>query len=206
MKKLLLYILNVLLFVPLFSQSIKNTTWKTYNSGFSDTITVVIKTDTIEQFIGDDSLLVSSWFAEYHDTIVLLDITGPLMCTNPDTGLYRVAVTGDTMVVDLITDPCIPRGINYDGAILWKEDLPSGFYNHKNLSAGIKMFPNPTKGIVYFTFPENGILSIFNYSGHEVVRVENQGFYQFSCDLKSGLYIARFSGLTSQWTGKLMVE
>lgn len=189
------------------AQSIKNTTWKTVNSTSGDTITVEILTDTVNQYLGKDSLLVSSLFEQFQDTVSLLDVAGPYKCPNPDTGWYNFNLVGDTMTIHLIADPCVNRAITIDNKVLWRVDKPTGIANINSQEEFLNVYPNPSEGRVYISTEFSGNVRIYTTSGQMIWQQQLVGGSRIlSPDLKKGFYIVAFENATITRQIKLVIK
>lgn len=179
----------------IYSQPISNTTWKTFNISFPDTILVEVGSDTIHQYLGSDSLLVSSLFWQYSDSIALLDVGGPLSCTNPDTGWYSIEIINDTMTVSLITDACVPRGMNYDGAILWKVEQATAVHKYLEGAGRLAIFPNPAGSSFSIDAGEEGSIIINDMTAGTVYGTKvKPGRNEITAMLPAGTYLVQFTG------------
>ena len=147
MKYFTLSILFAFLFFQAQSQTIANTKWKTFNTSLADTITIEITTDTIYQYIVSDSMLAISLYTQKTDTIELIDVGGSFACVITDTGIYTVAIVGDTMTIDLVFDQCFSRSIVYNGTVLWRVDNTIGI-STLDRDLNFKLYPNPSNGFV----------------------------------------------------------
>ena len=190
-----------------FGQSLQNTTWKTYSTSFGDTLTLDILTDTMHQYLGKDSLLVSSIFEQTGSTVWILDVAGPYMCPSTDTGFYWVDIENDTMTVHLIADYCISRGAAYNGVVLWKYNKYAGISDKQGNDISFKIYPNPSMGSVNIRVEKDGLLKFFDISGQLIRTKRIYGQSPLSTELKSGSYLVQYiSGSNSVFKRLLIVN
>ena len=207
MKPILHFLFLNLIFFSAFSQSIQNTVWKTYSVLLFDTVTVEIKIDTVHQyFVGTDSLIVSSLFKEYNDTVSIVDVAGPWMCPNPDTGWYILNIVGDTMEIIAVADPCSQRGSNLHGSILWKAGSLSPVASFDVRASTLKVYPNPSQGMVSISTEQSGLIKIYTSTGQLLYKKESDFSHtDFTINLRPGSYIVIHQNSKSVVSKKLLV-
>lgn len=207
MKKIRFTLILFFIVSAVNAQSLQNTLWKIYNSSLGDTILVDIRIDTILQYVKSDSILVSSLYWQYNDTIKLVDVGGTLGCSNPDTGYYLAVEAFDSLYINLLTDLCIPRGVSYDGVVLWKVKLHTGLSDKTFNSPEFKVHPNPANGIVTISVAEPGELRIFTVHG-QLVYYENSiaSNYSKSINLRPGQYLVKVQSKSTVSTKKLIIN
>lgn len=210
MKKFLLLSFTFILGQVLMAQVLQNTKWKVFNPSLFDTLTVEIGVDTVHQYIEPDSILVSSLYWEDNYTIKIVDVAGDLGCTNPDTGYYEFSIISDSLYILLLSDDCIPRGIAYDGVVLWRVDIPSTIDDGDMVKRyDLKLFPNPaTLGSnVHMRSQFDGNLEIFNSVGQKVKQVINyRANSTETFSLEKGIYIVKLSTPKTSYSSKLLIE
>lgn len=207
MKKLKYTLILFFISSAINAQSLQNTLWKIYNSSLGDTILVDIRIDTILQYIKSDSILVSSLYWQYGDTIKLVDVGGTLGCSNPDTGYYLAIESSDSLYITLLSDLCIPRGVSYDGVVLKKVQLPTGLNMNAINIPELKVYPNPANGVVTISIGNPGELRIFTIQGqlvyHENIATSN---YSKSINLRPGQYLVKVQSKSAVTTQKLLIN
>lgn len=207
MKKFKFILILFLIANGLHAQSLQNTLWKIFNSSLGDTVFVDIRIDSILQYIKSDSILVSSLYWQYDDTVKLVDVGGTLGCSNPDTGYYLAVEVFDSLYITLLSDLCIPRGVSYDGVVLSRVKLPTGQIDNTLVKPEFKIYPNPSNGIVTISVEEPGELRIFTIQG-QLVYFENvvSSAYSKSINLRPGQYLVKVQTKSSVSTQKLIIN
>lgn len=192
MFKFLILSINILLIsVTTNAQSLKNTIWKTYNPAIFDTIFVNFHVDSIIQHDSQENLLVASWYQQSGDTVVLLDAAGPFKCPDPDTGWYTVLISGNQLMVNLISDSCDNRAIAYDGVVLDRVDIPTGLLAHNPVEKYFTIKTSWYSGECELDSKVGGGLQVFNPAGQLVLQKQLiPGNHVLT--LESGMYIWRF--------------
>ncbi len=172
MNRLLLISFILMSYLCSNAQGIQNTKWQTFNAGLTDTVTVVIGVDTIEQYVHPDTILVKSWYTEVNDTVTLYDVSGLLACPSEDTGMYLYTVANDTLTITLLTDQCLQRSMVYDGVELWRIDKPIGIAESVERKIEFGMWPNPSSGQISIQSPAKAELSIFGADGRKYIEAQ----------------------------------
>jgi len=118
MKKIIL-ITGLFLLVSVFhlqAQSINNKNWKAYMAEpFNDTLTLHIQSDSSFVTLSNGEVLVRSVCKITGDVVTITDYsTGQYSC--PDmTGKYKINLSGDSLTLTLLEDPCEGRNQALNG-------------------------------------------------------------------------------------------
>jgi hypothetical protein len=119
MKKIILITGLFLLVSSVFhlqAQSINNKNWKAYMAEpFNDTLTLHIQSDSSFVTLSNGEVLVRSVCKITGDIITIADYsTGQYSC--PDmTGKYKINLSGDSLTLTLLEDPCEGRSQALNG-------------------------------------------------------------------------------------------
>ncbi len=171
MKKLMHYALIMLAFCSsAFSQTLQNTTWDVYNSSNVLQFKFYIGTDTV--FISQNLVTFQplSFYTEYGNTFTIHDIDGTAMaCPAADTGRYTFAITNDSLLFTLISDPCGQRTAVLT-TYFWVQNT-IGLETLQPFQA-IQVFPNPSAdGIFTLRINEPGfdMFSVYTLEGRLIL-------------------------------------
>jgi hypothetical protein len=99
----------------LHAQSIDNRDWKAYfTDPFNDTLTFHIHADSSFATTSSGDILVRTKCTVSGDILTLADYGGEHACLDM-TGKYKINLSGDTLILTLIEDPCDGRAQALDG-------------------------------------------------------------------------------------------
>jgi hypothetical protein len=122
--------------------------------------------------------LTSSYTGAYYtnnytlskDTVFLTDnFSHGAVCSSTAIGKYLLSISNDTLTYVLISDAC-PTRLGQLAGTKWVHYLAPLDVDATVISSQIKVFPNPTTGIVNIQVPvENAHLLLFDSKGAQVI-------------------------------------
>lgn len=195
-------ILAIFFSVQIFSQTLQNTTWRTYSTLYVDTITVTFGVDSMHQNGSSMGFIVSSIYTELGgDTVSFWDVGGnaALGCSASDTGLYRGIITGDSMELRLVSDACSNRGVSYDGTSFWKVIVspPTGVSNLQEEREGYSIYPNPSSDYFNIESHLDGRIQVYSPSGQIIISSQyiKEGVNKIALPdgVQNGIYIVEIA-------------
>ena len=175
----------------------------TYNIDIPDSILIEVSNDSVRQTGLATGYLVSSKFEQSNDSVALRDYAGPYKCPFPDTGWYKFSIVGDSAIITLLVDSCLPRGQAYDGQKLTR--LYLGVESKQESINDISIYPNPSEGAVNINLSEPGKITIVNQAGQVVYRNESSRDLQFHLSFSSGMYVVLYEGKKRSQTQRFTV-
>ena len=190
------------------AQNLENTIWKGN----------ILSTDMYFRIVNNiasfgetsNSLIASSVISTKNDTILWIDLPSVGMCATNDSGLYKYAITSNTLKFIVIKEPCSVRkatltGTNWIGITTGVDII--------DVSAAIKNFPNPFSSSTILQVGielKNATLTLYDIYGRKVQTKENisgQKITLYRNNLPSGIYFYKLmqdNNLVA--TGKLIAE
>ncbi len=92
------------------AQTITNTVWKSYfGAPINDTATLTIRNDSSSITNSHGMTVVMSTVHVSNDTISIVDVAGPIKCQQDATGIYSYTISGDKLILHVVSDDCDGR-------------------------------------------------------------------------------------------------
>lgn len=193
MKNLRYFIIIAVLYsfqVKLKAQVLNNTSWTVYDTN-SRTIVFPwqFRNDTILYGINSGQI---STYLENGTVFSVIDIQGVAACLS-DTGNYNFTISSDTLQFTVINDICQSRSDFYSNNYFVR--IVTSVSEIENQAEPISIYPNPTNGIINFSFINDDIqnIEIWNSQGKLQDRINYNSLEDgYEIGGKAGVYLIRF--------------
>ncbi len=161
-------IIPVIFGLGVCSQTLQNTTWKSFFPNGTFFMYYHIGIDTLS--ISSDNITYTNFgtYQAFENNLIVVDLPGG-DCPLADTGRYTFLIHEDTLKFNLVSDPCAQRTTSMTTFHFVR--FTSGIQNSTAIKK-LKLFPNPANNQIGLSVSvKNGItrLSIFNVTGKRML-------------------------------------
>lgn len=167
-----------------FSQPLKNSTWTIYDNTSAFFYYFHFGTDTIFYSGNGDVWGALAKYQVNNNNYAMIDLLGK-PCPN-DTGKYTFSIQNDTLNFTLISDDC-PTRPNTFASYHWVRIL-TGIQELSSASP-VKMFPNPTSGLLTIPIDGEKNIVISNSVGLTIKTIKTDNRTISFDDLPTGVYM-----------------